>query len=774
MTDRNRQTLDRRTLLGGLAGFGLLPASTSGPTFSSTDETHASQSSSLSLTWQWTDAPVDGPSSVRALATRSDGTVVCVGVETGGTQHILLRGLDSDGNENWSETVARQGNDAALGVTVGNSGDVVFCGGTQSRGSSFLDTTVGRFGPPDTLTWFPPYGRSGTNDAGHAITQTQDGGYIIAGGTHYLGGGSGEGVGRLLAVDKNGAERWDQTYETSHSGELYDIVRTGSGEYAFAGTRESTDGTDEHVWLGAVDDAGTLQWSETHGGVGSRTAYSIVEAHDGGFVFAGTTTPPGTEPTAWVGKTDAVGGLEWEETYGTAEANAATDIRRLSGGGYLVAGWTAAGGADDGWLFRINSTGAVMWADTYGGSDDDRFNDLTRTDAGQYVVGGVTTSGTGMQSGWVGGTGTGGDYPAELLEVGQQIDQLTFLRGYPGDVADELQVDQLLEASLNELSTAVDSGSIDPDTEAEAIERLQIGHEATLELLQLASDGADGVDETGNPVSTVNMSRRTAKYLITLVVDVILTVLIYKKIAIKLVPKNLPVDEDVVRSGVEEFISALLESGYLSDLVQYIRTRTGLEGISFFNEYIWEPGTAVVSTVKSALETLVTELTNAVAWVVQGAYETNTLQTSISAPGTPPALPLIDRTAVTTPDREPGSTFDDGFGIHHYGVWGSVYRMNEEFIGKVTDGQLLGDTAAAAQMAESTVDDVSDKARTVANWQENLVDTLLDINFVEKYVEYASAVWDIVQQIIDTTDELTDLWESAIEAVGGLLGNAVD
>lgn len=386
--DRDPPSSRRRALLQSVAGIGFLPGVAAG--YSRNDRLEPLRTTATdSPAWEWTDDHAGGVGVVQALASTQSGTIACAGFETdaAGTQHILLREVDHGGRGGWAETIGgRSGADAALGVTVTGDGDIVFCGGTGSRGSTHLDTAIGRFEPPDTLQWLTPYGRSGTNDAAHAIVQAPGSGFVVAGGTHYQGGASGDGVGRLLSIGADGTTRWDETYETAYAGECYDVVRTGNNEYAFAGTRATAGSDDGHAWLGVVDAQGTRQWSETHGGAGSQIAYSVVEAHDGGFVFAGTTRPPGSESSAWVGKVNATGSLEWEENYGTPGSDAAVEIERKADGGYVVAGWTG----DAGWLLHLDGTGRIDRQETYGGSGGDRFNAVVRA-GGEYVAGGYTT-----------------------------------------------------------------------------------------------------------------------------------------------------------------------------------------------------------------------------------------------------------------------------------------------------------------------------------------------------------------------------------------------
>ncbi|ELY51737.1 right-handed parallel beta-helix repeat-containing protein [Natronolimnohabitans innermongolicus] len=407
----------RRLLLRSVAGLGLFPSIAKGQPAQSS-AVRAVSSGSATATWEWTDDHAAGHSVVQGLAQVQSDTVVAAGFETDadGTQNILLRGIDHGGQVDWLETVGGPGGaDAALDVTTSAGGDVVFCGGMGSRGSQHLDTAVGTFAPPDTLEWLTAYGKTGTNDAAHAIERTPTNGYVVAGGTHYQGGAFGEGVGRLLSIDEDGTERWDRTYETGYAGELYDVVRTADGEYVFAGTRESGSG-DGHAWIGTVDAGGNQQWSETYGGAGSRIAYAVTEAHDGGFVFAGTTTPPTrSTPSAWIGKVGATGGLEWEETYGTPDSDAAVAIERTADG-YVAAGWT--GG--NGWLLSVDATGRIQRQETYGDGDGNRFNALARANDGS-VVGGYTIPSGGDPTAWAVGT-DGTDRSRDRLVVDASAD----------------------------------------------------------------------------------------------------------------------------------------------------------------------------------------------------------------------------------------------------------------------------------------------------------------------------------------------------------------
>lgn len=406
--------LNRRQLLGGVAGAGFVPLAGYGAAGAEADRTArsvterpataaSSPDAVPTLHWQWTDGGSDGVV-IQDVVVTSDGGVVCVGFESNsnGSQDVLVRKLDRDGEERWAERIGGEGHDAAIGVTESESGDLLFCGGSVSAGSESMDAVVGRIDSGGDLAWYEAIGRNGTNDAVHAVTQGEDGGYVVGGGTQYVGGASGDGVGRLCKVTESGTVEWDETYDDDHAGEIHDVVATDDGGYAFVGTRASSDGVDGRAWLGVVAEDGTLEWSRTYGGAGSRIGYSLIET-DGGYAFAGTTTPPArAEPTAWVVTVDDRGDLEWERTYGSGNADLALSIAAGPGGGYSLAGWTDDGSADGGWLLQLDSVGDLVWEETVGGASA-RFNSHARI-GDSYAVGGYS-GGSGTASALVLGLG---------------------------------------------------------------------------------------------------------------------------------------------------------------------------------------------------------------------------------------------------------------------------------------------------------------------------------------------------------------------------------
>jgi hypothetical protein len=147
------------------------------------------------------------------------------------------------------------------------------------------------------------------------------------------------------------------------------------------------------------------QWDKTFGGAGDDSSYSIIQASDGGFVIAGSTTSYGAGGTdAWLIKTDSNGIKLWDKTFGGAGTDVARSIIRTFDGGYILSGYTNSysGGNYDSWLIKTDSNGSKIWDRTYGGTGDDEGWSVIQAADGGYVIAGFTNSfGTGGYDFWL-------------------------------------------------------------------------------------------------------------------------------------------------------------------------------------------------------------------------------------------------------------------------------------------------------------------------------------------------------------------------------------
>ena len=254
---------------------------------------------------------------------------------------------------------------------------------------------------------------------------------------------------------------WDRDFGGNNWEELNSIQQTSDEGYIMAGyssssangdISETTQGLGD-FWLVRTDQDGNQLWDKRYGGNGEERPYSVKETSDGGFIVGGWSFSgaSGDKTQAsrgyfdyWVVKTNALGNLEWNQTYGGDSTEFLYDLIQTSDGGYLIGGISMSGisgektdagrGDFDYWVIKTNALGVIEWDATYGGSDEERLNTLLEDDDGNFILAGGSRS------------DIGGDITTGLLGVKDfwmiKVDRLTggkiWERRYGGTDEDEI------------------------------------------------------------------------------------------------------------------------------------------------------------------------------------------------------------------------------------------------------------------------------------------------------------------------------------------------
>ena len=167
-----------------------------------------------------------------------------------------------------------------------------------------------------------------------------------------------------LVVSVDAASMWSQTYGGADTAEAaYSLIATSDGGYALAGSIAPSGTLNEDFWLVKTNALGNMEWNRTYGGWGSEIANSLVATPDGGYALAGRAIPFGSgyppyyNYTFCLVKTDAVGNMQWNQTYGKGTTSSATSLIATADGGYAMAGYP--------FLFKTDALGNVEWNQTY-------------------------------------------------------------------------------------------------------------------------------------------------------------------------------------------------------------------------------------------------------------------------------------------------------------------------------------------------------------------------------------------------------------------------
>lgn len=195
----------------------------------------------------------------------------------------------------------------------------------------------------------------------NSIIETKAGDFIA-------GGAAGPEL-ALARIDANGSILWGKTFDIKGFGfrpyqTSLRVTATTAGGYVAAGSIEDQNRPDEKHVLDAlvmkVSESGEVEWASVYGTPYHDTVYSVSEAQDGGFVFAGFAfVDQGSQWDFWLVKLDKSGIIEWQKLYGGTAYDIAYSVQATQDGGFILAGRTFSFGAGshDAWVLKLDSGG---------------------------------------------------------------------------------------------------------------------------------------------------------------------------------------------------------------------------------------------------------------------------------------------------------------------------------------------------------------------------------------------------------------------------------
>jgi hypothetical protein len=138
----------------------------------------------------------------------------------------------------------------------------------------------------DTL-WTRSYERPGSIDRGYSVQQTSDGGYIVAGETGRPGAQAQNFF--LVKTNEDGDTLWTGSYGSGYLDErAFSVSQTKDGGYILAGkTGEYITSHVQDVYILKTDADGDSLWSRQYGSSYGDYGYSVKQTFDNGYVIAG-------------------------------------------------------------------------------------------------------------------------------------------------------------------------------------------------------------------------------------------------------------------------------------------------------------------------------------------------------------------------------------------------------------------------------------------------------------------------------------------------------
>ena len=268
----------------------------------------------------------------------------------------------------------------------------VVAGSTTSFGAGETDAYIIKTDSMGVPLWQRTFG--GINiDQAYSVKQTRDSGLVIAGFTNSFGYGGYDMY--VIKTDKLGDTLWTKTYGGSNWDFAYSIDTTNDGGYIISGGTYSFGKGDEDMYLVKINSIGDTLWTKTYGGLNQDEAKSVIQISDGGYILTGFSKSFGdTLSDIYTIKTNPTGDTIWTYKYNGSQADFSNQVIESINGDFLIAGKrdTSHVGNFDMLIVDLSSAGQEIANYTYGGNENDGANSIAESPSGNVALAGYTYS----------------------------------------------------------------------------------------------------------------------------------------------------------------------------------------------------------------------------------------------------------------------------------------------------------------------------------------------------------------------------------------------
>jgi hypothetical protein len=317
-----------------------------------------------------------------------DSNFVVVGAGNNGSKFSTLK-LSSSGDTIWS-CVANFGvksPNRLSAVIEANDGNFVVAGVSTNFNGDYSNALIVKLNKNtgDTL-WLKKIGLVDTSEYFYAIKQTKNYGFILSGSRIIedpVGTGYQSDV-YLVKTDSMGIVEWERTFVAPEADWITSIEIADDGGFMLLGCTRTFGAGGQSMYLIKTDSLGNLLWQKTYGGTLEDWGLAMTKLQDGNYVLAGTSQINSEDYMSTIIKVNNQGEVIWYKDYkGLFKGQEFTGVKELSSGNIVVCGHTkgdTSGIISFFGIVKVLSTedGSIVWEKQY-----DYYNNEPNKD--QYI-----------------------------------------------------------------------------------------------------------------------------------------------------------------------------------------------------------------------------------------------------------------------------------------------------------------------------------------------------------------------------------------------------
>lgn len=338
-----------------------------------------------------------------ATALSADGGHILTGRSASfgqGSSSLWVLKTDRYGVPTWEKAFSGPFEESGAAVVATDDGGCVLAGTTSSFGAGLDDLWVLKIDVDGAIEWEKSYGGP-DRDWAASLAATSDGGCILAGTTESFGLGASDLW--VLKLGADGSIGWQKTYGGAYDDYARCVSQSADGGYIVAGETTDFGAGQSDIWIVKLDPGGIVEWEKAYGGWDFDHVSALIPTPDDGYALVGSTSSFGAGSSdLWMVKLDFAGAIEWQKTYGEAYGDYGRALT-LNGDSFMVAGHSEPSGvgSSDFWVLQIAPDGSIDWQKRFGGNDDDRARGLMPlAPPGSLVIGETRSFGPAGDNYW--------------------------------------------------------------------------------------------------------------------------------------------------------------------------------------------------------------------------------------------------------------------------------------------------------------------------------------------------------------------------------------